>query len=265
MKKNIFEIDELSGDFESHPEKWTCIIPAAGKGSRLGYNHPKILYPICEKPILHWLLELFKKNVDKIVLILSPEGEKDIREAIPKDVNVEIAIQEEPLGMAHAIAMGKSKTETENVAIVWGDQVLLKEDTITKGISLHEQNDSVSLTLPTVLKEEPYIHFERNENLKLTNVMQAREENIPYEVGESDLGLFFFKSQELFETIEDELKNKRFMGTKTKEFNLLPLLPLFEEQGGVQSMRINNIEESLGINTPEDAKQAEKILWSRKN
>ena len=28
------------------PSRWTCVIPAAGKGTRLGYGLPKIMYPI---------------------------------------------------------------------------------------------------------------------------------------------------------------------------------------------------------------------------
>ena len=40
---------------------WTCVIPAAGEGTRLLYNRPKVLYPILGKPILHHLVGLFQK------------------------------------------------------------------------------------------------------------------------------------------------------------------------------------------------------------
>jgi CTP:molybdopterin cytidylyltransferase MocA len=34
------------------PSLWTAIVPAAGRGSRLGFDKPKILYPVAERPIL---------------------------------------------------------------------------------------------------------------------------------------------------------------------------------------------------------------------
>ena len=41
------------------PECWTAIVPAAGRGSRLGFDQPKILFPVAGRPILDWLLEFF--------------------------------------------------------------------------------------------------------------------------------------------------------------------------------------------------------------
>ena len=41
------------------PSLWTCIIPAAGKGTRLGYEFPKILYPVLRHPSLQQLINLF--------------------------------------------------------------------------------------------------------------------------------------------------------------------------------------------------------------
>ena len=47
---------------------WTCVIPAAGEGTRLSYNRPKVLYPILGKPILHHLVGLFQKYCSRFVI-----------------------------------------------------------------------------------------------------------------------------------------------------------------------------------------------------
>ena len=53
----IFTQTELRNFFDWNvnnidPSLWTCVIPAAGKGTRLGYEFPKILYPILGKTVL---------------------------------------------------------------------------------------------------------------------------------------------------------------------------------------------------------------------
>ena len=53
---------------------WTALIPAAGRGSRLHFAGPKILYPILGKPILTWLIDLLTPLCRDLVVVLSPQG-----------------------------------------------------------------------------------------------------------------------------------------------------------------------------------------------
>ena len=51
-----------------------AIILAAGRGSRLGFDHPKILFPIAGRTILEWLVDLLKPLCGQFVFVLSPQG-----------------------------------------------------------------------------------------------------------------------------------------------------------------------------------------------
>ena len=53
---------------------WTCVIPAAGKGTRLGCEFPKILYPILGQSILQHLVNIFRKYCNHFVVVASPDG-----------------------------------------------------------------------------------------------------------------------------------------------------------------------------------------------
>jgi hypothetical protein len=61
-------------DPQVEPALWTALIPAAGRGSRLGFDLPKILFPIAGATILEWLVHLLKPLSSRFVLVLSPEG-----------------------------------------------------------------------------------------------------------------------------------------------------------------------------------------------
>ena len=64
------------------PERWTAIIPAAGRGSRLGFDQPKILFPVAGRPILNWLLDFLLPVSSRVVLVLSPEGRGPVETAL---------------------------------------------------------------------------------------------------------------------------------------------------------------------------------------
>ena len=58
--------------------QWSAVVAAAGKGTRLGYNRPKILFPVADKSILEWLLDLLLPNFETVVFVLSPDGRAEI-------------------------------------------------------------------------------------------------------------------------------------------------------------------------------------------
>jgi len=57
-----------------HREQWTAIIPAAGRGTRLGFDQPKILYPVAGRTILEWLVRLLEPVCARVIVVASPEG-----------------------------------------------------------------------------------------------------------------------------------------------------------------------------------------------
>ncbi|TXH00700.1 MAG: hypothetical protein E6R05_06655 [Candidatus Moraniibacteriota bacterium] len=60
------------------PSLWTVVIPAAGKGTRLGYHKAKILYPILGRPILDHLIDLLEPFVGQFFFVLSPFAASDV-------------------------------------------------------------------------------------------------------------------------------------------------------------------------------------------
>jgi len=244
------------------PSRWTAIIPAAGRGSRLGSGWPKVLYPILGRPILFWLLEALRPVCGEAVLVLSPEGRSAVEPVLRGfGVAARIVIQERPTGMADAVQLAIADTKTSFSLVVWGDQVTLRMETIQACAALHEQRPNATLTLPTVMKPNPYIDIERDAAGRVVRVRQAREGEVDRAVGENDCGLFLFTSNTLAEVLETSSRQR---GLRTGEANLLQLLPAFERgAGSVATVRLSDPDETLGVNTAEEAEAAGRILAAR--
>ena len=243
------------------PAQWTAVIPAAGRGSRLGSDKPKILYPVAGKPILAWLLDFLAPNCSRIVFVLSPGGrqfvEPELERLIPG--RFETVIQEVPLGMGDAVQVALPAVHTPNVALVWGDQVALRRSAVEACLRLHAGPLDPALTCPTVIRANPYIHFDRDAAGKICGILQAREGDVMPATGESDTGFFCFQA----EALRQLLNSGSVSGQATGEFNLLPVIPLAARQGlTILTPHLMTLEETVGINSADDVRVVESYLQS---
>jgi bifunctional N-acetylglucosamine-1-phosphate-uridyltransferase/glucosamine-1-phosphate-acetyltransferase GlmU-like protein len=242
-------------------EDWTAIVPAAGRGSRLGFDKPKILYPVAGRTILEWLVQLLAPFCARLIVVASPEGAPVIAECAPADC--EVVVQAEPLGMADAVASALPRLETRHALIVWGDQAALKPESIAECIRLHESAAALA-TVPVAMRPKPYIHFERDGSGRVVRVLQAREGDAMPDFGESDSGVFFFRSIALRRLLGELERSGGGIGARTGEFNFLPVLALASRlEGSLLTPRIMTEEESIGVNTPEDAERLARVLRAR--
>lgn len=243
------------------PCSWTAIIPAAGRGSRLGYNRPKILYPIAGRPILDWLLDLLSPNCSSIIVVVSLEGKTEIAKELDLRIpgRVKVVVQETPTGMGDAVALALPWVTTPYVAIVWGDQVSLRRESVEACLRLHQGRLQPDVTCPTVIREHPYVHFERDAQNRIIGVRQAREGDLMPDRGESDTGFFCFRTQVL-ERLLRELRASSDSGKSTGEFNFLPVILLAARQGLVLTPQFMRVEETVGVNSREDAAAIEGFL-----
>jgi 2-phospho-L-lactate transferase/gluconeogenesis factor (CofD/UPF0052 family)/molybdopterin-guanine dinucleotide biosynthesis protein A len=254
---------------KTNPLLWTLLVPVAGRGSRLLFDGPKCLFPIAGRPMLCSVLEPIEALFSQLVLVVAPRDRRRIEKVLhgyPYFHKIRFATQTEPRGMADAIYTGLESVATENVATLWGDQVLIRPTTVAACLFAHESRPGSCFTLPTIHVEKPYTSIERNEAGQITAVHQAREGQIPSnkKTGESDIGFFAFTSDALRRVLAESRASDSSIGAKTKEWNLLPLFPRFETHAGsVLTLRMKDVNEGAGVNTRSDARKVEKLLVAR--
>jgi bifunctional UDP-N-acetylglucosamine pyrophosphorylase/glucosamine-1-phosphate N-acetyltransferase len=243
------------------PELWTAVIPAAGRGSRLGFHRPKILYPVAGRPILDWLLDFLQPNCSELVFVLSPDGAADVASELEQRVpgRYKVVIQHTPTGMGDAVALALPAVHTRHVAVVWGDQVALRRGSVEACLRLQQGPLDPDVTCPTVMRDRPYIHFERDSSGCISTLLQAREGDPMPARGESDTGFFCFRTAALIRLL-DELRRSPANGRGTGEFNFLPVIPLAARHGIVITPRLMSVEETVGINSAEDGAGLETFL-----
>ncbi len=228
----------------------TCaVIPAAGRGSRLGMDRPKILAPLnARQTIWSVLRDKLAPLVDQIHLVLSPEGARDFP---PLPPGVSQSIQVEPTGMGDAIFGARAHwQEFDTILVVWGDQVFVSDDTLRRALAaLREPQKHV--VLPVTRMALPYVEYVF-EGAMLTKVLQTREGDRTTPNGYSDVGTFLLGTQDLAAAWNVYL-SKAARGGQTGEVNFLPFLPFLSLQGWtVTPLEVADPTEARGINTAED-------------
>ncbi|OGR90445.1 MAG: hypothetical protein A2992_01890 [Elusimicrobia bacterium RIFCSPLOWO2_01_FULL_59_12] len=265
----IRDIDEFT---EARPPgaagSWTAIIPAAGRGSRLNCTGPKILYPVLGKPMLEWLITLLEPLCGDLVFVLSPEAPELVGPLLQARLGsrARTVIQPQPTGMADAIAVCEGFVKTPYTLVLWGDQITPRGRSLAACMTFLESTSSLHAAIPTMIRDAPYIHFKRDDRERIVDVFQARESAQKMAQGESDCGAFCFRTEALFQVLRQARGSPLHKGARTNENNFLSLIPLFhDDQGALATVRLHDAEETLGINTAEDAQEAGRILKRRQN
>jgi bifunctional N-acetylglucosamine-1-phosphate-uridyltransferase/glucosamine-1-phosphate-acetyltransferase GlmU-like protein len=242
------------------PELWSALIPAAGRGSRLGFDKPKILFPVGGSTILERLVQLLSPFCAEFVFVLSPDGapvvEPELRRLLGDRARV--ALQSSPLGMGDAVACGLSAVRTPFLTVIWGDQFGVKPSSLDFGARLTEGPLAPECVCPTVIRPHPYIHVDRDASGRVIKMLQQREGDVLPPEGESDSGVFFFSADPLRTYLAALSTDPSARGAATGEFNFLPIFPLIDRTpGGLITARIMTEEESVGVNTRADASYLE--------
>ncbi len=239
------------------------VVPAAGRGVRLGASVPKVLVPVNGRPMLQHLLELHRPFVDRVVVIASPSASGEIGSRLRAwGATVTVAIQEQPTGMLDAILAGTAALARDGITriwITWGDQVAVRHETLARLASIEAGTD---LALPTLERDEPYIHFDRDAAGRVAGVLQRREGDVMPQRGENDLGLFSLSPRAAREWLPEYARDLQ-PGSGTGERNFLPFVAWAAARGSVATFPCTDPIEAVGINTPAELEAIERALRAR--
>ena len=114
--------------------KIAAIILGAGKGTRMKSDKPKVLMPVCGKPMINHIIDTLKTiPVAEIVTVISPEGE-DVKKAVAP---YKTCVQEAQLGTGHAVNCARDllKDFKGTVLVVFGDTPLISKETFLNSVN----------------------------------------------------------------------------------------------------------------------------------
>ena len=242
------------------------VIPAAGLGSRLGAERPKLLVPVGGVPMIDRLARLYHQHVARIVLIVHPSFHSEVRRHVAGwPVSVTLAVQERPTGMLDAILLGADPVRTadsDEVWITWCDQVGVHPATIARLAAALGTPPAGALALPTVATPQPYVHFERDAGGAIARVRHRREGDVMPATGESDMGLFALTTATYLDDLPRYAERPE-IGHVTGERNFLPFIPWMAARRPVITFPSADAMEAVGVNTREELARVERYLADR--
>lgn len=238
------------------------VILAAGKGKRMKSDLPKVLHPLNERPMIHYVIDVAEKiDSKKIVLIVGHK--KELVMDATKDRNVKYVTQENQLGTGHAVLQTKPLFENfkGNILVLSGDVPLLRSESLNKLIEFHNQNQPLA-TLLTAEMDDPtgYGRIIRNGNGFVEKIVEEKDaDKSTKKIKEINVGIYIFDSTALFETLP-LVNNDNSQG----EYYLPDVLKIYvERKEKIAAILTPDVEETHGINDIEQLVNAEKILLNR--
>jgi bifunctional N-acetylglucosamine-1-phosphate-uridyltransferase/glucosamine-1-phosphate-acetyltransferase GlmU-like protein len=245
------------------PSRRILVIPAAGRGSRLGVEGPKVLAPVAGRPMLDWLLALYAGRVDVVALVVQARDREAVEVVARRRAgHVITAVQDAPTGMLDAVRIGIGSVAGElasRIWVTWCDQIAVRPQTLDR---LTHAEEGTALTFPVVTQSPPYIHFERDDGGRIVRVRQRREGDVMPDTGESDMGVFSL-SPDAAGPFLHQFDSEASAGPGTGERNFLPFIPWLAARADVRTFPATDPFEAVGINTPDDRARVEAYLLPR--
>lgn len=240
-------------------KKLVGIILAAGEGTRMKSNLPKMLHSICGKPMLAYVLDLAKKiKLTNTFVVLGYK--KELFKDLLNEYKVKTIYQEKLLGTADAVNRTKSvlKSFTGNILILYGDQPLLSEEALEKLVSRHTESDA-SATILTANVENPfgYGRIIRDNYSRITAIVEEKDAiEAQRNITEINTGIICFKKEPLFRAIAKIKPNNA-----KKEYYLTDAIRIMADDGLlIESLSIDDSKEAQGINSKGDLAIAYDII-----
>ncbi len=204
----------------------SIVILAAGEGSRMRSKAAKVLFPICGRPMLSYVLDAaLALDPDRIVVVVGHKGD-DVVEAIrhtwipqnpraAKPGVLEFAWQKEQKGTGHAVMCAKEVLESSSglMLVLYGDTPLLSGD-LLQGFRDYHVAKGASLSLISFTPEDmgAYGRVVRNEQGGVERIVEARDLT-PAEAGisEANAGMYITRTGLMFDLLS-EVKNDNAKG-----------------------------------------------------
>ena len=242
--------------------KLKTLILAAGKGTRMKSEMPKVIHKVNGVPMITKIIDtLSGLNPEENILILGHKKEEVLKVV---GENCDYVLQTEQLGTGHAVIQAKEKLEgyDGDVMILCGDTPLLRESTLKSLYEYHKESGAVT-TILTSIYENPfgYGRIVKEDGLVKAIVEEKEASEEIKKIKEVNAGVYCFNSKELFKAL-DKIDNNNEKG----EYYLTDVIGIqVSENKKVQSFILEDKMEILGVNSKVELTQAGKVLRDRKN
>lgn len=241
------------------------IILAAGKGTRMKSDMPKVLHTIFDKTLVGYVIEAVNNTglADENYVIVGHQAER-VEEYINANYkNAKCVLQSPQLGTGHAVSMAMPYLNDFDgeVVILCGDTPLITSETIKEFVEYHREIKS-DLTVMSAIFENPtnYGRIIRNQDGSLNSIVEEKDATLEQKaVKEINAGIYCINWAKIKPAF-NELTSNNAQG----EYYLTDIIKWGNEKNlSVNAYTLKNNEEIFGINSKAHLAEASKMLNNR--
>ncbi len=233
--------------------KIDVIILAAGKGTRMGSNTPKVLSELANKPLLQHVIDTCSQLSNSKLHIVVGVGKNQVKESVSTPKGTNWISQNRQLGTGHAVKQAlKSLRPGATTLIMYGDVPLVNIKTLKKLISIGKNN--LGLLTFNLDKPEGYGRILRRGN-KVAAIVEEKDASITEkEITEVNSGIIS-TSAKILKQLIPQIKNKN----SSKEYYLTDVIQLATENKiSIKTVNPDSINEVLGANDKQELQKLER-------
>ena len=239
---------------------FTVLIMAAGRGTRMRSELPKVLHPVCGKPMVEWVIDAARAAGAERAVVVTRPGD-GVAEGLPE--GVEVAEQTEGEGTGAAVLAARDRLEADRaVVILSGDHPLVTAEDIEGMVRTHREEQAAATMLTTdSLDPAGYGRVVRGEDGAVERIVETKyPEGVPEDelaIREINLGTYAFQPAELLEAL-DQVELDR------GERYLTGVVPVFHEWGArIAAHLTDDAGGAFGVNDRAQLMEAEQVAQQR--
>jgi len=235
----------------------TAVILAAGEAKRMRSRQPKVLHPLCGRPLIAYALRTARAVAERTVVVIGPNAAA-VRAAA--DAGVTFVEQRERLGTGHALEQARAACGDGPVVVVAGDMPLLSSETLERLVS-HHRTTSAAATVLTAVVDRPqgYGRILRQGG-RVKRIVEDRDATDDQKkITEINTSVYCFEARRLWKALA-EVRPDNEQG----EYYLTDVIGILAKAGGrIEAVVAGDPAEALGINDRKQLAAVAAILRRR--
>jgi len=239
----------------------SAVILAAGKGTRMGSELAKVLHPLAGRPLIAHVLETCRTlGVGQMVVVVG--WQREAVEAAVQPWQPRCVLQDRQLGTGHAVRVTEAAVEGATVLVLCGDCPMIPPQLLDELLSRHRASGAACTGIAARMRDPSgYGRMITDAQGRLSRIVEHKDATPEQRaITLVNSGIYAFRREALYRCLAAVTANNT-----QGEYYLTDVVGMLAAGGeGVELVVTDDVASVLGVNTPADLAQAERLYAQRR-